>query len=78
MSLHTVIPLQMPGSPQSWQLAACPVLQATVVLQELTSSEASSTTQAFSCRSRLVRSPACPYRSEWRSAPWGPALSQPL
>ena len=53
MSLHTVIALQMPGSPQSWQLAACPVLQATVVLQELTSGQASTTTQAFLCRRRL-------------------------
>ena len=52
MSLHTVLLLQMPGSLQSWQLAARPVLQVTVVLQELTSSQASSNTQAFSCRSR--------------------------
>ena len=36
-----------PGS-----LQKCPVLQVTVVLQELTSSQASSNTQAFSCRSR--------------------------
>ena len=37
MSLHSVLALQMPGSQQAWQLAACPVLQVTVVLQELTS-----------------------------------------
>ena len=52
MSQHTVPALHMPGSPQLWQLAACPVLQVTLLLQELPSSQASSTTQTFSCRSR--------------------------
>ena len=76
MSLHSVLALQMPGSQQAWQLAACPVLQVTVVLQELTSTGQQHHT-GFLVQEQAVRSPACPYRSEWGSAPWGPALSQP-
>ena len=49
MSPHTMLPLQMPGSPKFWQHAACPVLQAAVLPQELISSQASSTKQALSC-----------------------------
>ena len=52
MSPHTMLPLQMPGSPKFWRHAACPVLQAAVLPQELISRQASSTKQALSCRNR--------------------------
>ena len=57
MSPHTMLPLQMPGSPKFWQHAACPVLQAAVLLRSRSGARPAAPNRR--CRAEAGRQVSC-------------------